>query len=52
MNPGYFSEEAVRDLLAIKTGEIDYLKKVIQNLTDQNNSLQEKLIRCDKCNCS
>jgi hypothetical protein len=28
MNPGYFSEEAVKDLLAVKNGEIDYLKKL------------------------
>jgi len=54
MNPGYFSETAVKDLLAVKTGEIEYLKKVIEQLQVDNNSLQEQLIasRCSKCACS
>jgi hypothetical protein len=54
MNPGYFSEEAVKDLLAVKNGEIDYLKKTITLLTFERNSLQEQLAHLQetKCNCS
>jgi hypothetical protein len=54
MNPGYFSEEAVKDLLAVKNGEIDYLKKTIVLLTFERNSLQEQVTNLQelKCSCS
>lgn len=54
MNPGYFSEAAVKDLLAIKEGEIDYLKKTITLLTFERNSLTEQIAHLQerKCNCS
>lgn len=45
MNPGYFSETAVRDLLAVKTGEIEYLKKQIELLTAKCNLLAEELAK-------
>ncbi len=54
MNPGYFSEEAVKDLLAVKNGEIDYLKKTILLLTFERNSLLEQVSNLQerKCSCS
>lgn len=54
MNPGYFSEEAVKDLLAVKNGEIDYLKKTILLLTFECNSLREQVATLQeaKCSCS
>jgi len=54
MNPGYFSEQAVKDLLAIKNGEIDFLKKRIDNLTIERNSLADELTQLHKLkgNCS
>lgn len=54
MNPGYFSEEAVKDLLAVKDGEIDYLKKTVTLLTFERNSLLEQIanLQARKCNCS
>lgn len=54
MNPGYFSEEAVKDLLAVKNGEIDFLKKTIVLLTFERNSLQEQVANLQelKCSCS
>ena len=54
MNPGYFSEEAVKDLLAVKNGEIDFLKKTIVLLTFERNSLQEQVTNLQelKCSCS
>lgn len=54
MNPGYFSEEAVKDLLAVKEGEIDYLKKTITLLTFERNSLLEQIAHLQerKCSCS
>lgn len=54
MNPGYFSEAAVRDLLAIKTGEIYYLRKQVEILTSKCDSLTAELARRDsiKCSCS
>lgn len=54
MNPGYFSEAAVRDLLAIKTGEIEFLRKQVEILTARCESLCDELARRDpaKCSCS
>lgn len=54
MKPGYFSEEAVNDLLAVKQGEIDYLKKTVTLLTFERNSLLEQLANVQerKCSCS
>jgi hypothetical protein len=54
MNPGYFSDAAVRDLLAVKTGEIDFLKKQVESLMDKCNSLTAELGKRDsvECTCS
>ena len=52
MNPGYYSEEAVKDLLAIKNGEIDYLKKTIVLLTFERNSLLERVANLEETRCS
>ena len=41
MDAGYFSEAAVRDLLAVKNGEIDFLKKQITQLTAECTRLAE-----------
>jgi hypothetical protein len=43
MNPGYYSEEAVSALLAIKDGEIDFIKKQNIKLQNRINSLEERL---------
>lgn len=52
MNPGYYSEEAVKDLLAVKNGEIDYLKKTIVLLTFERNSLLEQIAKHQEIRCS
>lgn len=54
MNPGYFSEAAVKDLLAIKTGEIEFLRRQVEILTSKCDSLSAELARKDivKCSCS
>jgi hypothetical protein len=54
MNPGYFSEAAVKDLLAVKTGEIDFLRKQVELLTSKCDLLSAELARRDlvKCACS
>lgn len=49
MSNGYFSEAAVKDLLAVKNGEIDFLKKQIQNLIDKCNSLEQRKLECEHC---
>lgn len=45
MNPGYYSETAVRDLLAVKTGEIDFLKQQINTLTNKCEMLALELAK-------
>jgi hypothetical protein len=54
MNPGYYSDEAVKDLLAVKDGEIDFLKKQIESLTSHCNYLSDKVnkLTLNKCDCS
>jgi hypothetical protein len=53
MNPGYFSEAAVKDLLAVKTGEIDFLKQQVAALTRKCDSLVEELeqAKLTVCTC-
>jgi hypothetical protein len=51
MNPGYYSEAAVKDLLALKSGEIDYLKKQLLEQSLLTAELQHKLRNC-KCACT
>lgn len=43
MNSGYFSKEAVQDILAIKQGTIDFLKTENQNLKDRVDFLQQRV---------
>lgn len=50
MNPGYYSEEAVSDLLAVKDGEIDFLKKQNSKLQQRINLLEERLAFFDSIN--
>lgn len=45
MNPGYYSETAVKDLLAVKTGEIDFLKQQIITLTNKCEMLALELAK-------
>ena len=54
MNPGYYSEEAVKDLLAIKQGEIDFLKKQVEILTSQCDCLSDTVskLTIGSCTCS
>jgi hypothetical protein len=52
MNPGYFSEAAVKDLLAVKTGEIDFLKKQVEMLTSKCDSLSAELAKRSLVTCS
>jgi len=51
MDAGYFSDTAVRDLLAVKDGEIDFLKRQIEILKAQCDSLSLQLHNqeCTKC---
>lgn len=40
---GYMSKRAVRDLLAVKEGTIDYLSKQVDDLQAKNLELQARL---------
>jgi hypothetical protein len=42
MSPGYYSEAAVRDLLAIKEGEKDVLRATIKALQAELEQLKKK----------
>lgn len=43
MDSGYFSAQAVKDLLAVKEGEKDLLIKTIKNLESQIELLKNEL---------
>lgn len=52
MTSGYLSREAVNDLLAIKNGEIDFLRKQIETLTNKCDSLLDELSRKSEIKCT
>jgi hypothetical protein len=43
MEPGYFSREAVKDLLAVREGEAIYLRKCIDDLETANAKLRKQV---------
>ena len=42
-NPGYYSQDAVNDLLAVKNGEIAYLRETVDQQTKLIEDLQYRL---------
>jgi chaperonin cofactor prefoldin len=43
MEPGYFSREAVKDLLAVREGEAIYLRNRVEALESENEVLRKKV---------
>jgi chaperonin cofactor prefoldin len=43
MEPGYFSREAVKDLLAVREGEAIYLRNRVEALESENETLRKKV---------
>jgi len=43
MEAGYFSREAVKDLLAVREGEAIYLRKRVDVLESENNILRKQV---------
>lgn len=43
MNAGYYSEQSVKDLLAVKDGTIQFLSKENQHLKNQLEHLQKRV---------
>lgn len=43
MEPGYFSREAVKDLLAVREGEAIYLRNRVEALESENEILRKKV---------
>jgi chaperonin cofactor prefoldin len=43
MEPGYFSREAVKDLLAVREGETIYLRNRVEALESENEVLRKKV---------
>jgi hypothetical protein len=50
MEPGYLSNTAVKDLLAVKEGEIIHLKNSVLDLQKQVIDLQKQLLN-RTCSC-
>ena len=43
MEPGYFSREAVKDLLAVREGEAIYLRNRVEVLELENTTLRKQV---------
>ena len=43
MDAGYMSTQAVKDLIAIKVGEIQYLRTQLDSLTGENARLRSRV---------
>ena len=43
MESGYLSRDAIKDLLAVRNGEIDYLRSRVEYLESENEQLNRRI---------